>query len=76
MILDIMMPRMEGMEACAKIHQRQWMPIIMLTAKTGDLDKIQGLAVYNNTNMVHIRKIREKIEDDPKNPGFGWGNGS
>ncbi|BCU82952.1 DNA-binding response regulator [Polycladomyces abyssicola] len=176
MILDVMMPGMEGMEVCVRIRKTQWMPIIMLTAKTGDLDKIQGLAVgaddyvtkpfnplelvarvksqlrrykqytnaapvqknllsiggvtlhpekrqvwvhgqpvhltprefdivallfrhpgvvfpseeiyervwgepmltSNNTIMVHIRKIREKIEDDPKNPAIVltvWGVG-
>lgn len=176
MILDVMMSGMDGMETCAKIRERQWMPIIMLTARTGDLDKIQGLAVgaddyvtkpfnplelvarvksqlrrykryanaftlqtnllsiggvtlhpemrqvwvrgqpvhltprefdilallfrhpgvvfrseeiyervwgepmltSNNTIMVHIRKIREKIEDDPKNPAIVltvWGVG-
>ena len=43
-ILDIMMPRMDGIEACIKIRQERNMPIIMLSAKSEDIDKIQGLA--------------------------------
>lgn len=43
-ILDIMMPKMDGIEACMKIREERNMPIIMLSAKSEDMDKIQGLA--------------------------------
>ncbi|MBU5214854.1 response regulator [Bacillus oleronius] len=43
-ILDIMMPNMDGIEACMKIRQERNMPIIMLSAKSEAVDKIQGLA--------------------------------
>ncbi|MGN7408368.1 response regulator transcription factor [Sporosarcina sp. SAFN-010] len=43
-ILDIMMPKMDGIQACLKIREERNMPIIMLSAKTEDMDKIQGLA--------------------------------
>jgi DNA-binding response OmpR family regulator len=43
-ILDIMMPKMDGIEACIKIREERHMPIIMLSAKSEDMDKIQGLA--------------------------------
>ncbi|WP_216831491.1 response regulator transcription factor [Alkalihalobacterium elongatum] len=43
-ILDIMMPEMDGIEACMQIRQERNMPIIMLSAKSEDIDKIQGLA--------------------------------
>lgn len=43
-ILDIMMPNMDGIEACMNIRQERNMPIIMLSAKSEDIDKIQGLA--------------------------------
>ncbi|TQR36409.1 response regulator transcription factor [Brevibacillus brevis] len=43
-ILDIMMPKMDGIEACMKIRQERNMPIIMLSARSEDMDKIQGLA--------------------------------
>lgn len=42
-ILDIMMPRMDGIQACMKIRESKNVPIIMLTAKSQDLDKIMGL---------------------------------
>ncbi|MEK8127776.1 response regulator transcription factor [Paenibacillus filicis] len=43
-VLDIMMPKMDGIEACLKIRQDQNMPIIMLSAKSQDMDKILGLS--------------------------------
>jgi len=43
-VLDIMMPKMDGIEACLKIRQDNNMPIIMLSAKTQDMDKILGLS--------------------------------
>ncbi|MGC7872199.1 response regulator transcription factor [Desulfosporosinus sp. SYSU MS00001] len=44
-ILDIMMPKMDGIEACLKIRTKKNVPIIMLSAKTEDMDKIHGLSV-------------------------------
>ena len=42
-ILDIMMPKMDGIQACMKIREEKNMPIIMLSAKSQDMDKINGL---------------------------------
>ncbi|MGN0025955.1 MAG: response regulator transcription factor [Clostridium sp.] len=42
-ILDIMMPKVNGIEACLKIREQREMPIIMLSAKSEDMDKILGL---------------------------------
>lgn len=44
-ILDIMMPEMDGFVLCNKIRQKYLFPIIMLTAKGEDIDKIQGLTL-------------------------------
>lgn len=44
-ILDIMMPEMDGFTLCSKIRQNYLFPIIMLTAKIEDIDKIQGLTL-------------------------------
>lgn len=41
-ILDIMMPRIDGFEVCRQIRSRSGVPIILLTAKSGDHDKILG----------------------------------
>lgn len=45
LILDIMMPNMDGITATFKIRQQQNIPIIMLSAKSEDTDKIHGLSV-------------------------------
>lgn len=42
-IIDIMMPGMNGLEMCEKIRENSNIPIIMLSAKNSDLDKIVGL---------------------------------
>ena len=42
-VLDIMMPEMDGIKACLKIREDKNMPIIMLSAKSEDMDKILGL---------------------------------
>ena len=42
-ILDIMMPKVNGIEACLRIREEREMPIIMLSAKSEDMDKILGL---------------------------------
>lgn len=42
-VLDIMLPKMDGIQACMKIREERNMPIIMLSAKSEDMDKIQGL---------------------------------
>ena len=42
LILDVMMPVMDGLEACRRIRRFSDVPIIMLTAKTEDMDKLLG----------------------------------
>ncbi len=41
-ILDVMMPEMDGLTACAKIREFSDVPIILLTAKSDDMDKLMG----------------------------------
>ena len=41
-ILDVMMPEMDGLTACGKIREFSNVPIILLTAKTTDMDKLMG----------------------------------
>lgn len=42
-ILDVMLPDLSGFELCRRIRQKHLWPILMLTARVEDLDKIQGL---------------------------------
>ena len=44
-ILDIMLPDIDGFHICQKIRERYFYPIIMLTAKVEDADKIMGLTI-------------------------------
>ena len=41
-VLDVMMPEMDGLTACSKIRETSNVPIILLTAKTDDMDKLMG----------------------------------
>ncbi|MGG3306586.1 response regulator transcription factor [Paenibacillus sp. 2KB_20] len=51
-ILDIMMPNLDGISACLKIREDSGIPIIMLSAKGEDLDKITGLSVGGDDYMT------------------------
>ncbi len=44
-ILDVMLPDIDGFALCAKIRQQYFYPVIMLTARVGDTDKIAGLTI-------------------------------
>lgn len=44
-VLDLMMPKVDGIEMCMKVREVAEMPIIMLTAKSQDMDKIGGLTI-------------------------------
>ena len=48
-ILDIMMPVVNGIDACIKIREQHNIPIIMLSAKVEDIDKI-----LNSSNILHV----------------------
>lgn len=44
-VLDVMLPDVDGFHICRKIREKYFYPIIMLTAKVEDVDKITGLAI-------------------------------
>ncbi len=43
MLLDIMMPKMDGLALCKKVREESNVPIIMLTARAEEVDKVLGL---------------------------------
>lgn len=51
-VLDIMMPGMDGLETCGRIRRTMNIPIIMLSAKSQDMDKILGLGIGADDYMV------------------------
>lgn len=52
LILDIMMPKMDGYEVTRSIREKHNLPIIFLSAKTSDFDKVQGLVIGADDYMT------------------------
>jgi DNA-binding response OmpR family regulator len=44
-VLDLMLPGMDGLEVCKIIQRERWVPVLMLTARTDESDKVAGFAV-------------------------------
>ena len=44
-LMDIMMPKMDGIEAMTRLREKSYVPVILLTAKSEDTDKVLGLTV-------------------------------
>ena len=63
-VLDVMMPGMDGLEACRRIRQFSEVPIIMLTANTEDMDKLIGFdcgADDYMTKPFNILELKARI---------------
>lgn len=60
-LLDIMLPGLNGIEVCRKIRQYYNMPIIMLTAKSDISDKVKGLDIGANDYMTKPFAIEELL---------------
>ena len=64
MVLDVMMPEMDGLTACTKIREFSQVPIILLTAKTDDMDKLMGFDVGADdylTKPFNILELNARI---------------
>ncbi|MCY9514292.1 response regulator transcription factor [Paenibacillus apiarius] len=51
-ILDVMMPKLDGLAVCMRIREKQATPVLMLSAKAEDMDKIMGLMTGADDYMV------------------------
>ena len=72
-ILDVMMPNMDGMTACAKIREFSDVPIILLTAKTDDMDKLMGFdhgADDYITKPFNILELKARIRALLRRAGY------
>ena len=64
-LLDVMLPKLDGFEVCQKIREFSSMPIIMLTAKGDDMDKILGLEYGADdyiTKPFNILEVKARIK--------------
>jgi len=64
-ILDLMLPHVDGMEVCRRIRAQSIVPIIMLTAKSEEFDKVLGLEIgaddYITKDKFSLREFRSRV---------------
>ncbi len=64
-VLDVMLPRLDGFDVCRQIRSRSAVPIIMLTAKTEEIDKVLGLELGADdyiTKPFSVREFRSRVK--------------
>jgi DNA-binding response OmpR family regulator len=64
-VLDVMLPRMDGLEVCRRMRARSSVPIIMLTAKAEEIDKVLGLELGADdyiTKPFSLREFRSRVK--------------
>ena len=64
-VLDVMMPKVDGFDVCRQIRSRSTVPIIMLTAKTEEIDKVLGLELGADdyiTKPFSVREFRSRVK--------------
>ena len=76
-LLDVMMPKQDGFEVCRKIRRTSNIPIVMVTARGEDFERIMGLDIgaddyivkpfSGGEVMARIRAILRRIDSSPKN---------
>ena len=64
-VLDVMMPKMDGLECCRRRRSKSSVPIIMLTARSEEVDKIVGLELGADdyiTKPFSVREFRSRVK--------------
>lgn len=61
LVLDVMLPGLDGVEICRIVRQKHMMPIIMLTARSGEVDKIVGLEMGADDYLIKPFSMRELL---------------
>ena len=71
-----MMPRMDGLEVCRRLRARSSVPIIMLTAKSEEIDKVLGLELGADdyiTKPFSMREFRSRVKAALRRSGMAPG---
>jgi DNA-binding response OmpR family regulator len=64
-VLDLMLPGMDGLEVCKALQRDRWVPVLMLTARTEEADKVAGFAVGADdylTKPFSLRELAERVK--------------
>ncbi len=64
-VLDVMLPRLDGLEVCKRLRATSFVPIIMLTARDDEVDKVIGLELGADdyiTKPFSIREFRSRVK--------------
>src|SRR5437763_1265767 len=64
-VLDLMLPKLDGLEVCRRLRSRSAVPIIMLTAKAEEIDKVVGLELGADdyiTKPFSMREFRSRVK--------------
>ena len=73
-VLDIMLPKIDGLEVCRQLRSRSSVPIIMLTAKAEEIDKVLGLELGADdyiTKPFSMREFRSRVRAALRRAGMG-----
>jgi two-component system OmpR family response regulator len=60
-VLDIMLPKLDGLEVCRILRKEMTVPILMLTAKTEEIDKVVGLEIGADDYVIKPFSMRELL---------------
>ena len=72
-VLDVMMPRIDGLEVCRRLRAKSSVPIIMLTAKAEEIDKVLGLELGADdyiTKPFSLREFRSRVKASLRRAGM------
>jgi two-component system, OmpR family, response regulator len=77
-VLDVMMPRLDGLETCRRLRATSTVPIIMLTAKAEEIDKVVGLELGADdyiTKPFSMREFRSRVKAALRRAGMARESG-
>jgi len=75
-VLDVMLPKVDGLEVCRRLRARSAVPIIMLTAKSEEIDTVLGLELGADdyiTKPFGLREFRSRVKAALRRAGMGGG---